>query len=199
MGFLRNGCIFFALLVSVYSFQNTRHVKSISGVTKYREERRGDAGPRSFTTSSQTRDANDIGSMSKVTTTIFLSNNGSNMEGNNNYNDDAFGFVFLGGYIVTRDAVFAGTFLLLSALAAIATRNGKLPATNSVPAAVAGCTFIVNLITPNDELYQLFASIERSEPFLPVDVVWVKLGFCAVSMIYGFMTTSSHQKENPKS
>lgn len=125
------------------------------------------------------------------TTMVLFSNNGIN---SNDYNDIAFGFVFLGGYLATRDAIFAGTFLLLSAIASIATRNRKLPATKAVPAAVAGCTFIVNLIIPSDKLYEILPFIEKAEPSLPLDSSWIELGFCSVSMLYGFISSAADRE-----
>lgn len=120
------------------------------------------------------------------------------MNGQRDYNDDAFGFVFLGGYLVTGDALFAVTFLLLSALAAIATRSGKLPATSIVPAAVAGCTYIVNFVIPSDKLYEIIPVIEKAETLLPLDSSWLELGICSVSILYNFIQASSNQEEgNP--
>mmetsp|Transcript_25187 Transcript_25187/g.59400 ORF Transcript_25187/g.59400 Transcript_25187/m.59400 type:complete len:194 (+) Transcript_25187:91-672(+) len=124
---------------------------------------------------------------------VSLSNDNNSQKANTDYNDDAFGFIFLGGFVVTQDPLFAGTFLLFSAIAAIATRNGKLPATNAVPAAVAGFTLIVSLLLPKDQLYQLL-TIQRPEPSLPVDASWIQVGFCTVSMLYGFLLSSSDEQ-----
>jgi hypothetical protein len=46
------------------------------------------------------------------------------------YNDDCFGLIFLSGLAVTNDPIFAGTFLTLSFLAALATSLGKFPASS---------------------------------------------------------------------
>ena len=146
--------------------------------------------------SGQVRVIDDNNIRSKGVTFVLFSNGDNSVKNNNDYNDDAFGFVFLGGYILSRDAIFAGTFLILSALAAIATRNGKLPTTKAVPAAVAGCTFLFNLIIPNEKLYELLPFIERAEPSLPLDSSWIELGFCTVSMVYGFILSSSSEEEN---
>jgi len=100
-----------------------------------------------------------------------------------NYNDDAFGFVFLGGFILTEDPFFAGTFLLFSTLATIGTQNGILPAKNAVPAAVAGLTLVVTLLTPK----------EPSQ--LPnINTSLIEVGFCTVSMIYGFILSSDREE-----
>ena len=55
-------------------------------------------------------------------------NNDNNTLGNN-YNDDAFGLVFLTGALVDKDYEFSGIFMVLSAVAAAVSRNrpgGKL-------------------------------------------------------------------------
>jgi hypothetical protein len=188
---LRKACLLLALVLSANSFQNSHHVNSISCVTKYREERRKNAGSRSVTNSSQRRVVSGINNRSKDTTAVLLSNDFYNGKSDNEYNDDAFGFVFLGGFLITQDPIFAGIFLLLSA------RNGKLPATNSVPAAVAGCTLIVNLIIPKDSMYELLPFIEMGEPSLPLDSSLIEIGICTVSMIYRLILFPSNQKENP--
>ena len=197
---------FLALLSSpVTSFQNSNrcHVTSLSSVTTTcRKKKRNTASRRSFA-SSRTKVFDNT---SSTTVATFLSNDNNNSQksnnnnNNNDYNDDAFGFVFLGGFIVTRDPFFAGTFLLLSTLAAIATRNGSLPATKAVPAAVAGCTLIVALILPKEQLYELLQPfIEKtteSSLSFPVDSSWIQVGLCTVSMLYGFLLSSSDHEEN---
>jgi hypothetical protein len=141
----------------------------------------------------------DVNNRNKSATAVQLSNDFYNGKSDNEYNDDAFGFVFLGGFLITQDPIFAGIFLLLSAVAAIATRNGKLPATNSVPAGVAGCTLIVNLIIPKDKLYELLPIIEMGEPSLPLDASLIEIGICTVSIIYGLILFPSNQEEKPSS
>ena len=183
--------ILLLLCLRADSFQNGHNVKSIFSATKFRENRR-----KSVTDSSGIRPIDAFGGELKASTTSLFSNNDYETEKAENYNDDAFGFVLLIGYVVTHDVIFAGTFVLLSALAAIATQNGKLPATKSVPAAVAGLTYIVNLIIPNERLYELLPFIERPETSLPVDISLVQLGICSVSMLYGFVLSSPNQEED---
>jgi len=192
-------CVLLSFVISASSFQNSHRVNSISCVTKYREERRKNAGSRSVTNAGQMRVINGINNRSKGATAVQLSNDFYNGKSDNEYNDDAFGFVFLGGFLITQDPIFAGIFLLLSAVAAIATRNGKLPATNAVPAGVAGCTLIVNLMIPKDKLYELLPIIEMGEPSLPLDSSLIEIGICTVSMIYGLILFPSNQEENSSS
>ena len=170
--------------VRVDSFQNCQNVKSIFSATN------------PLTASSRVGPADTFNWKPKTSTTILRSKNDYEIEKTENYNDDAFGFILLIGYVVTHDVIFAATFVLLSALAAIATQKGKLPARKSVPAAVAGLTYIVNLIIPNERLYELLPFIERPETSLPVDLSLVQLGLCSVSMLYGFVLSSTDQEEN---
>ncbi len=176
------------------SFQNGQNVKSIFSATRFRDNRR-----KSVTGSSRIRRIDAFDSEPKAFATRLFSKNDYETEKSDNYNDDAFGFVLLIGYVVTHDVIFAGTFVLLSALAAIATQNGKLPATKSVPAAVAGLTYIVNLLIPNETLYELLPFIERPETSLPVDLSLIELGICSVSMLYGFLLSSPNQEESSSS
>ncbi len=192
---LRKAFVLLYLLASAHSFQSRHRTISISSVTNnHRETRRNDAVPPCITESDRVRSAYICDTGRNAATTTLLSNNDSNAENTNDYNDDAFGFVLLVGYVVTHDIIFAGTFVLLSAIAAIATRNGKLPATNSVPAAVAGLTYIVNLILPSETLYELLPFIERPDAALPLDVSLIELGICSVSILYGFVRSSSKQE-----
>ena len=105
----------------------------------------------------------------------------------NNYNDDAFGFIFLGGSAAAHDPVFGAVFLTLSISAVLATKLEKLPATKQVPAAVAGFTL---LGTP-------VISVFLPKTLYGVDLVpddngrWIELAFCSVSILYGFLFSSN--------
>ena len=105
----------------------------------------------------------------------------------NNYNDDAFGFIFLGGSAAAQDPVFGAIFLSLSVAAVIATKLEVLPVNKQVPAAVAGVTL---LVTP-------LISLALPEEMLGVDLIpsdngrLIELIFCTVSMMYGFVFSSS--------
>jgi hypothetical protein len=113
------------------------------------------------------------------------------------YNDDAFGLVFLCGATVAKDVVFATVFLVLSALAAAATQQRKLPPTKQVPAAVAALTLIVApIITTTlvgvgspytSSLEHYFGSLEIS----PNANAWsIEEALCCISMFYGFVLSS---------
>ena len=185
-------CVLVALLVPAMSFQNRHHMISASSATRYR----GIAGSNFVNAFSQMKTYNAIKSKDNSATVALLSNGSDNTNGNNDYNDDAFGFVLLIGYLVTQDAIFAGTFLVLSALAATATRSGSLPATSVVPSAVAGSTFVIDSILPSDKLYGLLPFIERTEPSLPIESSWIKLGICSISVFYGIIRSYSSEKQS---
>ena len=106
---------------------------------------------------------------------------------NDNYNDDAFGLVFLGGAFYANDVIFAGIFLILSAAAAIATRQGKLPACNQVPAAVAGLTLLLHTPILTPEIVEL---LPKSIPPSNSSASMIELALCSISMIYGFVFVS---------
>lgn len=59
------------------------------------------------------------------------------------YGDDAFGLVFLGSSFAAQDSAFAGTFLVLSAMAATATNLKYLPQDPSIPGAVAAVALML--------------------------------------------------------
>lgn len=106
-----------------------------------------------------------------------------------NYNDDAFGFIFLGGSAAAKDPVFGAVFLTLSIFAVLATKLEQLPSNKQVPAAVAGFTL---LGTP-------IVSTFLPETLFGVDLVpadnarLIELAFCSVSMLYGFLLSSDNE------
>jgi hypothetical protein len=128
-----------------------------------------------------------------TTTAVFLSNQPPPPPEQNDYNDDAFGLVFLCGATVAEDAVFSGLFLVLSAVAAIATKQGRLPASNQVPAAVAGLTLLVLplLSAALTGLPYSSTMIGSSNP----SARWIELALCSASMLYGFVLASAPEKE----
>jgi hypothetical protein len=113
------------------------------------------------------------------TTSLFLARD--TKEG---YNDDAFGGVFLCGALAAQDAVFSAVFLTLSAIAALATQQEKLPANNQVPAAVAGVTL---LLTPI--LTTVLGGLNLPEAGNP-SASTLEVGLCVASMAYGFVLSS---------
>ena len=197
MGKQSSWIIFLILLVfpflsmTCHSFQilnNNHHHKSSSYATTHRESRKE--------VFKKNGNINRSGATYLLTNKQDISNNNNNDQKtkSKNYNDDAFGFVFLGCFLVSEDPFFAGIFLIFSTLATIGTQNGILPAKNAVPAAVAGCTLLVSLLIPNEQLYELLPFVDRtfgsSSPSpaqqMGIDPSLIEVGFCSVSMIYGF-------------
>ena len=103
------------------------------------------------------------------------------------YNDDAFGGIFLGGAVAAQDAVFSAVFLTLSAIAALATQQGKLPANNQVPAAVAGVTLLLTPIVTT--VLGGMNNINLPEAGNPSASTF-EVALCVASMIYGFVLSS---------
>lgn len=106
------------------------------------------------------------------------------------YNDDAFGLVFLCGSFVAQDVVFSTTFLLFSAVVATACKQGKIQFTSQVPAVVAGLSFLVanllsliliqNTAATSDNIPGWLLS--KSESALQVEIA-----VCFISIQYGFI------------
>jgi hypothetical protein len=103
------------------------------------------------------------------------------------YNDDAFGLVFLCGAFVAQDGVFSTTFVLFSAAAAIACRQGKIQFTNQVPAAVAGTSLLVGSVL-SQAMQATSASLPDGLVFLKSEsALQVELAVCSISILYGFV------------
>lgn len=110
------------------------------------------------------------------------------------YNDDAFGFIFLGGSAAAEDPVFGTVFFTLSVIALISTKLGALPANKQVPAVVAGSTMLT---------VPVIATILPETIFgmnvLPDDNArFIELVFCTVSMLYGFVFSASESEQNER-
>ena len=111
------------------------------------------------------------------------------------YNDDAFGLVFLCGAFVAEDAVFATTFLLLSAAAAISVRNSRafwaeqtsVDTKYFLPSIVAGVALTVTLLVEKLNLFPSMILPSAGNPQATTIVV----GVCTASIIYGIARSSS--------
>lgn len=111
-----------------------------------------------------------------------------NSRKNHNYNDDAFGLVFLGSLALTQDQFFAVVFLTLSAIAALLTRRGLLNGSKAVPATVAWCTLLLTtMFRLTAHIPDLPASLPSKELLLLHDHDLIQAGLCMVSMAYGFL------------
>ena len=96
----------------------------------------------------------------------------------NNYNDDAFGLVFLASAF-EGSADFAGTFLVLSAIGAISTSSGILQKDDRLPGAVAVFTL---LLSPIVSSLRLTGSLDTMS--LPTTV---EIGLVFISTVWSFV------------
>ena len=114
-------------------------------------------------------------SCSTETETALHMNNYKSPDEENSYNDDAFGLLFLAGG--SQDVDFGGTFLVLSAIAAITKQND-----DRAPAAVASMSL---LISPVVSSLRQTGSLENISPPIPIEI-----GLCAISAIWAFVNWS---------
>lgn len=115
-----------------------------------------------------------------------LQNSPSN-DGDQGYNDDAFGLIFLSGGILAKDVDFSGTFLALSAIAATCTTVGTIKFDERIPAAVALMTL---LISPFESSLRLFGSLGSIAP-----PSLVELALCTVSATWAFVKWSKQESQ----
>lgn len=140
------------------------------------------AAAASHRTSHQPSWADEVfSSVNSKTRTILRMNYKSPDEGNS-YNDDAFGLVFLTGGVLSQDVDFVGTFLTLSAIAAIGTNAGFIEKDDRAPAAVALLTL---LITPVASSVRQTGSLESMTPPMAIEI-----GLCTASAIWAFVNWS---------
>ena len=113
------------------------------------------------------------------------------------YIDDCFGLISLSSLVVAHDAVFCATFIVLSTVALVATRTGRirLPEDVSaerqrraVPAVVAIAAL---LLSPAAET--LAAPLYTQD--LDDNARFLELAVCAVSVAYGFFSKVDDQEE----
>jgi len=114
-----------------------------------------------------------------------LQNSPSN--GDQGYNDDAFGLIFLSGGILAKDVDFSGTFLVLSAIAATCTTIGTIKFDERIPGAIA---FMTLLISPIESSLRLSGSLGSIAP-----PSLVELGLCTVSATWAFVKWSKQESQ----
>ena len=103
----------------------------------------------------------------------------------NNYNDDAFGLVFLASAFEGQ-IDFAGTFLVLSAIGAISTSRGILQKDDRLPGAVAVFTL---LLSPIVSSLRLTGSIDNMS--LPTTV---EIGLVLISTVWSFVNWKQQEE-----
>jgi hypothetical protein len=126
-------------------------------------------------------------------THLFSRKNDINTSGRQEYNDDAFGLVFLCGAFVAKDAIFATTFLLLSAAAATSLRNDLFAKTSSIdtkyllPSIVAGISLVTTLLLHDTLISILPISLPVENPQATI----IEVGVCTISLVYGIIRSSN--------
>ena len=101
---------------------------------------------------------------------------------NLDYNDDAFGLVFLSSFVVEHDNAFAGTFGVLSAISAVMVRNKLIEYRPMIPGIVALFTVLVlTAMTPTS--------------FHPNNVTLLQLCVCAVSLTWSIIQEVQKQAD----
>lgn len=99
------------------------------------------------------------------------------------YNDDAFGLVFLSSFVVEHDNVFAGTFGVLSAVAAILVRSKVLEYRPLMPGIVAlGTVLTLTALRPTS--------------LHPDNVTLLQLGVCSASLAWSIIQEVHQKAEN---
>ena len=117
------------------------------------------------------------------------------------YNDDAFGLVFLSASFVARDVVFAAIFVLISTVSTIAVRQKMIPFSKKLPALVAGMSLGLSILL--NELLSSPESLASNEGILfdwladkSATAIQVELASCSVSVIYAFVVSPLLQKDD---
>jgi hypothetical protein len=108
-------------------------------------------------------------------TSLNLSNKQDFTDSERNYNDDAFGFVLLAGGALSQDIDFEGSFLVVSAIAAVSTSAGIIKPDSRYPAAVSIITLLISPVV---------ASLRMGGAISPP--IPVELGVCAISVVWAF-------------
>lgn len=97
------------------------------------------------------------------------------------YSDDCFGLIFLSSSVAAKDPVFAGTFLVVSSIAVVATNVSRpLPPGKAIPGAVAGVTL---LLAPLVRLLVANAELQSPKEFAPT----LEVAVCVFSLVYGLV------------
>ena len=113
---------------------------------------------------------------------VIMQMNYKSPDEGNSYNDDAFGFVFLTGGILTQDVDFVGTFAALSAIAAVGTGAGFVKKDERAPAVVATTTL---LVAPVAASLRQSGSLGHLSAPMPAE-----FGLCLVSAAWAFFNWS---------
>ena len=115
-------------------------------------------------------------------------------QGNFFYNDEVishlYGYVYLVGFFAAQDALFLGTFLVLSSASAWATQQALVPCNPRIPALTAATTLAVTVILryglgvelPLENLFESYEGPTESSALLEALI-------CALNVGWGFFGT----------
>lgn len=117
------------------------------------------------------------------------------------YNDDAFGLVFLSGSFVARDVIFSAIFVVFSALATIAVRRKLIVGSNRIPALVAGASLglatLLSMVLSSTSPESLASSGSSITNWLDAKsdtAIQVEAAVCSLSILYGLVVSPLMRK-----
>ena len=108
------------------------------------------------------------------------------------YNDDAFGLIFLSASLVIRDFSFAGSFMLLSAVAAATVSNANVANIKNFQPLLPGVVAFAALATSKIEPFAAVAQRVGGDFVVPLDErgSQLELIVCSISLVWGIIQQS---------
>ena len=105
------------------------------------------------------------------------------------YNDDAFGLVFLSASLVSRDFSFAGSFMLLSSIAAATVNNTSVANIKKFQPVLPGIVAFAALVTSKIEPFAAAAQLLGGDFVVPLDErgSQLQLIVCSISLVWGII------------
>ena len=120
--------------------------------------------------------------------------NGGDIDGRSAtyYNDDAFGLIFLSASLVIRDFSFAGSFMLLSAVAAATVSNANVANIKKFQPLLPGIVAFAALATSKIEPFAAAAQRVGGDFVVPLDErgSQLELIVCSISLVWGIIQQS---------
>ena len=115
------------------------------------------------------------------------------------YNDDAFGLVFLSASLVVKDFSFAGSFMLLSAIAA-AVSNANVANTKKFQPILPGIVAFAALATSKIEAFAATAQRFGGNFVSPLDEQGnqLELIVCSISLLWGIIQQMRRSEDEGK-
>lgn len=105
------------------------------------------------------------------------------------YNDDAFGLVFLSASLVSRDFSFAGSFMLLSSIAAATVNNTSVANIKKFQPVLPGIVAFAALVASKIEPFAAAAQLLGGDFVVPLDErgSQLQLIVCSISLVWGII------------